>query len=271
VSERLYTCFARTAAEGRPALIAFVPACWPEADSTVDLVDALVAGGADVVELGVPFSDPLAEGPTNQAAYQQALATGASLAKVIAAAAEVRTRHPKLPLLLMGYINPLLAMGLGNVVERAAAAGVDGFIVVDLPVEESAELAEPARAAGLDMVYLLAPTSTPERIAAVAKAGSGFIYCVSVTGVTGARTSIAEDVPDFLDRVRAQTDLPLAVGFGISTREHVIAVGEIAEGAVVGSRIVQAIADAPPGERAARARAVAEELTGRAGATIGGQ
>ncbi len=263
MSARLDELFARTRAEGRPALIAFVPGGWPEPDATPEIVQALVEGGADAVELGIPFSDPLADGPTNQAAYQQALEQGVTPGAVLDAVRACRAGGVSVPLLLMGYFNPLLAEGLEGFVGAAADAGVDGMIVVDLPVEEAAELAEPARAAGLDVIYLLAPTSTDERIAAVAERGSGFIYCVSVTGVTSARAQLSEGLPAFVARVRARTELPLAVGFGISRREHVVEVGRIADGVIVGSALVQAIAEAPRERRAEVARALMEDLSGR--------
>ena len=267
MSDRLAELFARTRAGGRPALIAFVPGGWPEPDATPELVRALLEGGADAVELGIPFSDPLADGPTNQAAYQQALDAGVTPDDVLEAVRTLRAGGVSAPLLLMGYFNPLLASGLETFVGAAAEAGVDGLIVVDLPVEEAAELAQPARAAGLHVVYLLAPTSTGDRIAAVAERGSGFVYCVSVTGVTGARPQPSQELPAFVERVRERTDLPLAVGFGISRREHVVEVGRIADAVVVGSVLVNAIADAPRDERSATARALMQELSGRGAAS----
>ena len=263
MSERIAEMFARTRAEGRPALIAFVPGGWPEPGATPEIVHALIEGGAHAVEVGIPFSDPLADGPTNQAAYQQALEHGVTPGDVLEAVRACRAGGVSAPLLLMGYFNPLLAEGLEEFIGAAAEAGVDGLIVVDLPVEEAPELAEPARAAGLDVVYLLAPTSTDERIAAVAERGSGFIYCVSVTGVTSARAQLSEELPAFVARVRERTELPLAVGFGISRREHVVEVGRIADGAVVGSALVQAIAEAPRKQREAAARALMQDLSGR--------
>ncbi len=210
MTDRLAEMFARTRAEGRPAVIPFVPGGWPEPDATPGIVRAAVAGGADAVEIGFPFSDPLADGVTNQQAYQQALAQGVTLATVLEAVRAIRAAGIPVPLLLMGYCNPLFAFGLDRFVQAAAAAGVDGLIIVDLPPEEAGELEALARAAGLHMVYLLAPTSTRERIAVVAAHASGFIYCVSVTGVTGARSALSDELPAFLQRVRAQTELPLA-------------------------------------------------------------
>ena len=264
-ADRLAEMFARTRAEGRPALIPFLPAGWPELNDTVRLVEAAIEGGADAVEIGLPFSDPLGDGPVNQVAYEQAIKAGCTTDTVFAAVAELRARGVRAPLLVMGYFNSVLAYGVNRFVEAAARAGVDGFIIVDLPPQEAAELEVPARAAGLHMVYLLAPTSTDERIRLVAEHASGFIYCVSVVGITGARRELSAELPEFLARVRARTDLPLAVGFGISAREHVEAVGAIADGAVVGSAFVRAILDAAPAERPQAVRTFVEAITGRAG------
>ena len=228
------------------------------------LVQALLDGGADAVEIGFPFSDPLADGPSNEEAYQQALAHGVTLEDVLQSVRALRAGGVSAPLMLMGYFNPLLAVGLDTFVDEAVAAGLDGVIVADLPVDEAGELAEPARNAGLDVVYMLAPTSTAERIAAVAEHGSGFVYCVSVTGVTSARAELSEELPEFIARVREHTDLPLAVGFGISRREHVVEVGRIADGAVVGSAIVNAIKAAQPSARGEAARTLMQQLSGRA-------
>lgn len=264
MSDRIAQLFERTRAEGRPALIAFVPGGWPEPDATPGIVRALLEGGADAVELGVPFSDPLADGVTNQAAYQQALDAGVSPDDVLESVRALREDGVSAPLLLMGYFNPMLAAGTESFARTAAEAGVDGLIVVDLPVEEAAELAKPARAHGVHLIYLLAPTSTAERIAAVGERGSGFVYCVSVTGVTGARTQVSEELPAFIARVREHASLPLAVGFGISAREHVEEVGRIADAAIVGSAVVQAIRDAPRERRHEAVRSLMERLSGRA-------
>ena len=263
MSDRIAELFERTRAEGRPALIAFVPGGWPEPDATPGIVRALLEGGADAVELGVPFSDPLADGVTNQAAYQQALDAGVTQDDVLASVRALRDDGVTAPLLLMGYFNPMLAPGTESFARAAAEAGVDGLIVVDLPVEEADELAKPARAHGVHLVYLLAPTSTAERIEAVGERGSGFVYCVSVTGVTGARAQLPEDLPAFIARVREGASLPLAVGFGISAREHVEEVGRIADAAIVGSAVVQAIREAPIERRHEAVRNLMERLSGR--------
>ncbi len=263
MSDRIAQLFERTRAEGRPALIAFVPGGWPEPDATPGIVRALLEGGADAVELGVPFSDPLADGVTNQTAYQQALDAGVTQDDVLASVRALRDDGVTAPLLLMGYFNPMLAPGTESFARAAAEAGVDGLIVVDLPVEEADELAEPARANGVHLVYLLAPTSTAERIEAVGERGSGFVYCVSVTGVTGARAQLPEDLPAFIARVRERASLPLAVGFGISAREHVEEVGRIADAAIVGSAVVQTIREAPIERRHEAVRGLMERLRGR--------
>lgn len=266
--DRIAAMFERTRAAGRPALIPFVPGGWPERDATANIVLAAIEAGADAIEIGVPFSDPLADGVTNQQAYTQALAAGTNLGTVLDAVRAVRAAGAAVPILLMGYCNPLLAYGMRRFVQDAVAAGVDGLITVDLPPEEAAELEGPARAAGLHMVYLLAPTSTDDRIDVVAAHASGFIYCVSVTGVTGARSALPTELPAFIARVRARTELPLAIGFGVSTREHVAEVGRLADAAVVGSAFVRAIADAPRAGRPEAVRAFVRGLTdgGDAGA-----
>lgn len=264
MTDRLAEMFARTHAEGRPALIPFVPGGWPEPNATPAIIRAAVAGGADAIEIGFPFSDPLADGVTNQVAYQQALAQGVTLGTVLDAVRASRAEGISVPILLMGYSNPLFSFGVERFVQAAVAAGVDGLIIVDLPPEEAGDLEALAGPAGLHMVYLLAPTSTPERIAVVSAHASGFIYCVSVTGVTGARSALADDLPAFLQRVREQASVPLAVGFGISTREHVEAVGKVADGAVVGSAFVQVVAAASLDQREPAVQAFVEELSGRA-------
>ena len=261
--DRLAEMFARCRREERPAVIPFVPGGWPERDATATIVEAAVAGGADAMEIGLPFSDPLADGVTNQRAYQQALDNGFTAPDLLATVRRIRADGVRVPLLVMGYFNPLLTYGVGEFVQDAAKSGVDGLILVDLPPEEAGEIEPLARAAGLHMVYLLAPTSTDERIALVAEHGSGFIYCVSVTGVTGARTTLSADLPAFIARVRARTALPLAVGFGISARAHVQEVGRVADAAVIGSAFVDAIASAPAEKRPEVIRAYMEGITGR--------
>ena len=262
--DRLAAMFERTRAEGRPAVIPFVPAGWPEADATPEIVQAAIAGGADALELGLPFSDPLADGPANQQAYYEALQQGVTPVTVLDNVRELRATGVQIPLIIMGYVNPMLAYGAERWVRDAVEVGIDGLIVVDLPPGEARELEEPARAAGLHMIYLVAPTSTSERLQLVAEHASGFVYCVSLTGTTGARAEMSKELPEFIARVRAHTKLPLAVGFGISERRHVEEVGAVADGAVIGSAFVRAISEAPRDERASVVRGFLERMTGRA-------
>jgi len=230
---------------------------------TLRLVPALIDGGADVVELGVPFSDPLAEGPTIQRSSHHALMQGVTPRICLDVLAELRGQGVEAPLILMGYYNPLLAYGLEEFCRDAASAGADGIITVDLPPEESHPLRDGCRAHGLDLIYLLAPTSTDERIGLAVGLASGFVYCVSVTGVTGARDELPPGLSSFVDRVRARTRLPVAVGFGISKRKHFREVGRMADAAVIGSAIIDEIDRCDPSERASNVKRFAEVVTGR--------
>jgi tryptophan synthase alpha chain len=214
---------------------------YPEPESALSIAPALVQGGADLIELGVPYSDPLADGATIQAASQRALKNGMSLALCLQQVAELRERGVTAPLLLMGYYNPLLQMGLEPFVERAHAAGVDGLIVPDLPPEEADGLQSALRAHGIDLVFLLAPTSNDERIRLVAARASGFLYLVSLVGVTGARDRLPPELESFIARVRAASDLPLAVGFGIGTPAQAQRVAAAADGVIVGSALIRAV------------------------------
>ena len=262
-TDRLAAMFAAARAEGRTPVIPFVPAGWPEIDATVEILMAALEGGADALEVGLPFSDPLGDGPVNQKAYGEAIANGCTSETVFAAVRELRARGVRAPVIILGYFNPLLSYGISRWVQDAVAAGVDGVITVDLPPQEAGELEGPARAAGLHLIYLLAPTSTDERIRLVAEHGSGFVYCVGVVGITGVRRELSAELPEFIARVRALTDLPLAVGFGISARKHVQEVGRIADAAIVGSAFVQLVGDTPRSQRPAQVRAFLEEITGR--------
>jgi len=259
---RIAETFARLKSIGRTALMPYLMTGFPERDSALDLAPALEAAGADLFELGIPFSDPLADGATIQRAGERALANGVRLPFCIQTVAALRARGLKAPIVMMGYFNPFLQYGLERFAADAVAAGADGLIVPDLPPEEAAEFQAACRAAGLDLILLVAPTTTDERIAQIARLASGFIYCVSLTGVTGARRELWDGLPDFLDRVRRHTDLPLSVGFGISTAAHVRQVGAHAEGAIVGSAMVSAIEAAAPDRRAEAAAAFLRSLQG---------
>lgn len=232
-----------------PAFMPYSVLGYPNRQAGLDTVKTLVEAGADLLELGVPFSDPLADGPTIQAATQKSLENGTTLRDCLAMTRELRQQGIDTPALLMGYVNPMLAYGLAQFVADAAAAGVDGFIVPDLPPEEAAELDSLCEQHGLALVYLLAPTSTPERIRLVAEKARGFIYLVSLTGVTGARTDLPPGLAEFVQRVRAATDTPLAVGFGIGSGEQAKTVAQVADGVIVGSALVKRAAESPEAVR----------------------
>ena len=251
--DRIEATFKRLKDEGRTGLIAFLTVGFPDVDATMELVPAIVEAGADLVELGVPFSDPLADGATIQRSSQVALRNGVTLATCLQLCGRLRTRVPLVPLILMGYYNPILAYGLDRFAGDAVAAGADGVIVPDLPPEEAGPLLLACRSHGLQVAFLLAPTSPDRRIQEVGRQARGFIYCVSVTGVTGARDELPQELPSFIARVRRQVAQPLAVGIGVSTQEQVRAIGGYADAAVVGSALVGVVEGAPPSERVERA------------------
>jgi tryptophan synthase alpha chain len=236
--------FERARREERAAFVPFLMAGDPDLATTADLVVALVESGADIVELGVPFSDPIADGPVNQAAAERALASGTTLEKILATVAGLRARTD-VAIVLFSYYNPIHRYGLSRLASHAAASGVDGILCVDLPPEEAeGEYIEALRANALDPIFLLAPTSTRNRVKAVATSGSGFVYYVSRTGVTGERAELARELAKEVTALRKGLRLPVAVGFGISTPEQAAAVGRIADGVVVGSALVRASAAA---------------------------
>lgn len=238
---RLEGLFAESRRTGRKALVVYVCAGDPDLATTERLVPALARAGADVIELGVPFSDPLADGPTIQAASQRALASGTSLIGVLELVRRLRRGGCTVPLVLFGYMNPIVRMGLAPFVATATDAGADGLLVADLPLEESFALGKLAEAAGLSLVLLAAPTTPPARLAAIGRATRGFLYFVSVTGVTGARTELPADLPAKLAEVRAATAMPVAVGFGVSTPAQAGALAAHADAVVVGSALVAAL------------------------------
>lgn len=237
---RIARLFERLRGEGRPGLIAYLTAGDPAPSRTAKLVAALERGGADLIELGVPFSDPIADGPVIQRASERALRAGTSLRAVLEIAAEVR-RSSEIPLLLFTYLNPALRYGFEKLAADAAARGVDGCLLTDLSVEEAGSYVETMRRHGLDTVFLAAPTSTPERRKLVARYSSGFVYLVSRAGVTGERSRLSGAAAPLVEAMRQATSLPLAVGFGISTPEQAVEVGRLADAVVVGSAFVRVV------------------------------
>lgn len=260
--EKIESTLSALVAQKRVGLIPFLTAGYPDQKATVDLVLGLEAAGADVVELGIPFSDPLADGTTIQQASFNALRKGMTFPRCLEICAELRNRGLRIPLVLMGYYNPIISYGIERAVKDANIAGVDGFIVADLPAEEAGPLQSHCSAYSLAWIPLLAPTSTDYRIEGACAKAHGFVYCVSLTGVTGARLELPQGVEGFVSRVRNFTELPLAVGFGIGHREQVVAVGKYADAVVVGSALVETISSSSPIDRIVRVQQFVSGLRG---------
>jgi len=253
---RIQACFESLRSAKRKALIPYITAGDPMPALTVPLLRALVEAGADILELGVPFSDPMADGPVIQRSGERALRQGVGLGDVLGLVRDFRRQNARTPLVLMGYANPIEAMGVEKFVREAGSAGVDGVIVVDYPPEECVQFAALAKQAGIDPIFLLAPTSTERRIQQVARAGSGYLYYVSLRGVTGAGHIDFADVAAHMPRIRAATRLPIGVGFGIRDAESARRVAQTADAVVIGSRIIQEIEDAGAGYAVARVQAL---------------
>ncbi len=232
----------------KPGLVVYLTAGDPSLDATREIALAAIDSGADVLELGVPFSDPLADGPIIQRASERALAHGTRLRDVVGLAGEIRTVRPGAGLVIFSYLNPILRYGLGRFADDAAAAGVDGVLATDMIVEEAGEYLAELERAGLAPIFLAAPTSPDERLKSIAAHSKGFVYAISRTGITGTRASLTTDAAALVKRIRRWTKLPVAVGFGISNAEHVAQVGEFADAAVVGSAIVELIERSQPDE-----------------------
>jgi tryptophan synthase alpha chain len=260
--DRLKQGFDALAKRGTMGVIPYLTVGFPSVKDTLSLVPALVDGGADVIELGVPFSDPLADGPTIQRASFHALAQGVNLGTCLQVCQQLRSAKVTTPLVLMGYYNPILSYGLERFAVDAQGAGVDGVIVPDLPFEEAGPLQTTCRHYGIHLIPLLAPTSTDTRIARSCEKAGGFVYCVSVTGVTGAREELPSGIPTLTQRVRRHTGLPLAVGFGISQRRHVEALAPWAQAAVVGSALIEVVGKTPDGLREAAVKDFVAGLKG---------
>jgi tryptophan synthase alpha chain len=247
---RLHNRFAELKQENRAALVTFITAGDPDYETSLQILKGLPDAGADVIELGMPFTDPMADGPAIQLANIRALGAKQTLAKTLQMVREFRAGNQSTPLVLMGYYNPIFVYGVERFIADAKAAGVDGLIVVDLPPEHNDELCEPAQSAGIDFIRLTTPTTDDDRLPTVLAGSSGFVYYVSVAGVTGAGAATLDHVEQAVARLRRHTDLPLCIGFGIRTPEHAAEVAKRAEGAVVGSALIDKIAEAQSPQQA---------------------
>jgi tryptophan synthase alpha chain len=257
---RIPARFAKLKAEGRAGLVTFITAGDPDLATSQQVLDGLPEAGADLIELGMPFTDPMADGPAIQLASLRALKAGASLATTLEMVRRFRTKDAETPIILMGYYNPIHAHGVDSFCRDAAEAGVDGLIVVDLPPEEAEELAGPARAQGIDFIFLTAPTTDDARLPVVLASASGFVYYVSITGITGTASASGAAIGEAMARLRRHTDLPVAVGFGIKTAAAAAEVAALADAVVVGSAIVQKLADGTDADGRARPGLAAEVL-----------
>lgn len=243
---RIESTFARLQAEERKAFVAYIMAGDPDVDTSLEVMRGLPAAGVDVIELGLPFTDPMADGPTIQLAGQRALEAGMTLDRTLQMVRDFRSQDNETPIVLMGYYNPIYSRGVSRFLEQANEAGIDGLIIVDLPPEEDDELCIPAQAAGLNFIRLATPTTDDRRLPKVLQNTSGFVYYVSITGITGAAAAEANDVAPEVARIKAKTDLPVIVGFGIRTPETSRSIASVADGCVVGSAIVSEIAQGKP-------------------------
>ena len=256
---RIDTTFARLRAEGKKAFVAYIMGGDPDEATSLAVMQGLPGAGVDIIELGMPFTDPMADGPTIQLAGQRALEGGMTMDKVLAMVSAFRTTDQTTPIVLMGYYNPIYSRGVDRFLTDAKAAGIDGLIVVDLPPEEDGELCLPAQAAGLNFIRLATPTTDAKRLPKVLQNTSGFVYYVSVTGITGAAAAVATDVAPEVARIKRSTDLPVIVGFGINTPEAAQAIASVTDGCVVGSAIVKDIgAGIPVAQVLARIKALSD-------------
>ncbi len=258
---RIAAAFERARSQGRAAIALYFTVGYPDVAATVTGVRAALRGGADIIELGVPFSDPLADGATIQRSSTAALREGVTLDTCLETAALIRREDDQTPILFMGYYNPFYQYGIDRLAEKAAEVGVDGLIVPDLPPEEAGALDAGLAPRGLALIYLVAPTSPDDRVRIIGESARGFVYCVSLTGITGERDEVSADVPGLTARVRARTALPLALGFGISRPEHVAAVSPIVDAVVIGSAMVNLMGDTGDEHREAAVESYVRSLT----------
>ena len=243
MANRISDSFSKAKDQGRGILGVFVSAGDPNEQICVEILDQLVENGADLIELGMPFSDPMADGPAIQAASLRAIRAGMTLEKTLKIARDFRARHPEVPLILMGYFNPIYLYGRKAFLDDANAAGVDGLIIVDLPPEEDGELCDPAREAGLDFIRLTTPTTKGKRLERVLEKAGGFVYYVSITGITGTKSAGAESIANAVSEIRGATSLPVVTGFGIRTPEQAAQAAHLSDGAIIGSAVVDIIAN----------------------------
>ena len=262
MANRIDTVLDRLRESGRTALVPYITVGFPDIPTSEDLAKTILESGGDMLELGVPFSDPLADGPTIQMTSYRALQNGVTVRECLDVVRRLRASGVESPLIFMGYYNPYLRYGPERFLDDAAAAGLDGMIVPDLPTEESKQFGEMCASRGIHLIPLLAPTSSDERIEDACKAASGFIYCVSLTGVTSARSTLSRATSGLVERIRQHTELPILVGFGVSRPEHLVEIGTYAEGAVVGSALLDAVDNAPPDGKVDAARDFIHALRG---------
>ena len=262
MTNRIDTTLATLRAEGKDALAPFVTVGYPDTATSEDMAVAILEAGADMLELGIPFSDPLADGPTVQMTSFKALENGTTLTSGLDSLRRLRARGVSAPLIFMGYLNPYINYGMERFADEASEAGMDGIIIPDLPPEEAPPYQEILEKRGIHLIPLLAPTSTDSRIEQACKQASGFIYCVSVTGVTGARSELSGGVEGLARRIREYTDLPILVGFGVSRHEHVVNISRFADGAVVASAMLDNVSKVPVEDAAETAAQFIRELRG---------
>ena len=259
---RIDTVLGRLRESGETALAPYITIGFPDVPTSEELVRTVLDSGGDMLELGVPFSDPLADGPTIQMTTYRALQNGVTVSECLAVVRRLRASGVEAPLVFLGYYNPYFRYGIESFLDDAADAGVDGMIVPDLPTVEATQFGEMCRNRGIHLIPMLAPTSSDERIKDACKAAGGFIYCVSLTGVTSARRTLSRATAGLVERIRQHTDLPILVGFGVSTEEHLVEIGTYAEGAAVGSALLDAIDKAPPDGKVEAARDFIHSLRG---------
>ena len=262
MTNRIDVTLAALRAEGKAALAPFVTVGYPDMPTSVEMAVAILESGADMLEMGIPFSDPLADGPTVQMTSFRALENGTTLRDALECLRGLRERGVDSPLVFMGYLNPFLNYGMERFAEEASEAGMDGIIIPDLPPEEAAPYKKILNSHGIHLIPLLAPTSTEKRIEQACKQASGFIYCVSVTGVTGARSELSGGVEGLARRIRARSDLPILVGFGVSRREHVESIARFADGAVLASAMLDSVSQVPTEDAAETAARFVRGLRG---------